>query len=59
MVVISTAGAKKGDWPSYEDTLNRMSPFEFIDTKRFEKDVCNNDIKMPIDNCNPYGYSLP
>ncbi|MHC4139236.1 MAG: hypothetical protein ACYSR1_05185 [Planctomycetota bacterium] len=37
MVVISIAGAKKGDWSSYEDTLNRMSPFEFIDMKRFEK----------------------
>lgn len=37
IVVVSIAGAKKEDWPSYENTFNKMSAFELIDMKRFEQ----------------------
>ncbi len=37
LVVVSTAGAKKEDWPTYEPIFNRMAAFELIDMKRFEE----------------------
>ena len=37
IVVISIAGTKTEEWDSYTDIFNRMSEFELIDMKRFEK----------------------
>jgi hypothetical protein len=37
VVVISIAGTTKELWPTYAPTFDRMSAFELIDMKRFEK----------------------
>jgi hypothetical protein len=37
VVVVSTAGAKKGDWPTYSPIFDTMGSFELIDMDRFEK----------------------
>lgn len=38
IVVVSTAGARLEEWSKYSQVFNRMSNFELIDMKRFEKE---------------------
>lgn len=37
VVLVSTAGAKKADWPTYAPIFDTMGSFELIDMDRFEK----------------------